>query len=411
MVSKKTDPLWWERHDLHYEHGRLVYAGKDVFNMAQAFGTPSFFYSAHRVRKNLERLHLALGKADLKYRLFYAMKANRHAPVLTFMKTTGLCGIDACSPEEIYLALSCGFAPGDISYTATSVSNSDIEILAHHPEIIVNCDSISMIRRIGEKCPGREIGIRVNPSMGVGYGSVDLLQYSGEKTTKFGIYREQFNEALETARQYKLVVKQIHFHTGCGYLSSQLEQWDKIIKECLVFAAKVEGLRAVNLGGGLGVPHTSGDTALDLDSWANIIRSNFSGMNIEVHIEPGDYIIKDSGILLLEVNTVEKKQSTTFIGVNGGFNIAVEPFFYQLPCEPVLCKIDGNTADVFHPSNLRPVSIAGNINESLDIWIENHPLPEIKEGDFLAMLNSGGYASSMSSNHCMRGSFRDVLLM
>ena len=44
-----------------------------------------------------------------RHRLYYAMKANRFAPLLTFLKQSGLCGIDACSPAEVEHALGCGF--------------------------------------------------------------------------------------------------------------------------------------------------------------------------------------------------------------------------------------------------------------------------------------------------------------
>ncbi len=406
-----TSELWWEREDLLYENTSLMFAERSVKKLAETFQTPSFFYSAKRINKNLRRIKSALSKTGLSNKIYYAMKANRHKPVLTYMKTTGLCGIDACSPEEVLLALSCGFTPSEISYTATSVSNSDLDFLSLHPDLIINCDSISQIKRLGKKSPGREIGIRINPAMGTGYGSVDALRYSGEKTTKFGIYKDQFNDALMAANDNNLIVKRIHFHTGCGYLNSQLSIWEKILEECLWFIRKVDRLEVVNLGGGLGVPHTDLDEILDLDKWSGVIKKVFADKNISIEIEPGDYIVKDSGILLLEVNTVEVKQDISFIGVNGGFNLAIEPFFYSLPCEPVACIINGSKENVFKKESLNNVTIAGNINEALDVWVENHPLPEVSEGDFLAMINAGGYAASMSSNHCMRGSVKEFLLM
>jgi diaminopimelate decarboxylase len=99
------------------------------------------------------------------------------------------------------------------------------------------------------------------------------------------------------------------------------------------------------------------------------------------------------------------------IGVNGGFNLAIEPFFYNLPCEPAACVLADNAPDVFAPEQLKPVTIAGNINEALDIWYDHVLLSPVKEGDYLAFLNAGGYASAMSSNHCMRGNFSEQLLV
>ena len=406
---KATAPtLWWEREDLCFKDNQLNLAGYSLAELVQAGGTPAYFYNAERIRHKLERLHGALGRTGLPFRIFYAMKANRFAPLLTFIRTTGLAGIDACSPEELQFAMGCGFNAEDISYTATSVSNEDLDILARHPGAIINCDSLSTIRRLGERCPGREIGLRINPGMGVGYGNNQLLQYSGGRTTKFGIYAEHFAEALALAAQYQLKVTRIHFHVGIGYLPPQLPLWEEVVKVCTGFVDQVPGLKSVNMGGGLGLPHVLSDQPLDLDEWAGIIRRNFGPRGVEVCVEPGDFIVKDSGVLVLQVNTVERKQQVDFVGVNGGFNLAVEPFFYGLPCEPVPCRIDGKSA--YAPANLKPVTIAGNINEALDIWAEQVSLPPLVEGDYLAFINAGGYASAMSSNHCMRGRFTERLL-
>lgn len=410
MCQKPCNPLWWERDDLCYHEGRLEFAGKDVCGLADAMGTPLFLYSTERVAANIKRVEKALEAAGINHRLFYAMKANRSPSLLTFLKTTGLCGIDACSPEELALARSCGFEENEISYTATSVSNRDLDILARNRGVIINCDATSAIRRLGERSPGREIGIRINPAMGTGYGSNELLRYSGSRTTKFGIYREQFDEALEMAQKYDLSIKRIHFHTGCGYLMEQLPAWRRILGECLDFIDRVEGVEAVNLGGGLGVSHSEKDSALDLSRWAQTIQEVFSGRDLTIEVEPGDYIVKDSGLLILEVNTLERKQTTDFAGVNGGFNLAMEPAFYGLLFEPVACRFKGNKEDVFKKEAMKKVTIAGNINEALDIWAENQLLPPLREGDYLALINAGAYSASMSSNHCMRGDFKELLL-
>ena len=122
-------------------------------------------------------------------------------------------------------------------------------------------------------------------------------------------------------------------------------------------------------------------------------------------VEPGDYIVKDAGLLVLSVTNVEMKCDVVFASVDGGFNLAPEPAFYDLPCEPVACI--PRTPD---PETWRPVTIAGNINEALDIWAAEQPMPALAEGDRIALLNTGGYAAAMSSDHCMRGAFSERLL-
>ena len=410
-VMKVVTEEWWSRNDLHYVHGRLALAGQDLAQLARAAGMPAFFYNAERVRAKLTQVDVALQEIGLPHRIFYAMKANRFAPLLTFIRSTGLAGIDACSPQELQFALSCGFQESDISYTATSVSNVDLEVLARHPQVHINLDSLSSLRRLAARCPGRSIGLRINPAQGVSYGDNALLNYSGAKTTKFGIYREQWSEALQTVRDLGLKMSAIHFHVGIGYQTAQLPLWEKIVQTCAGFIedalAADHPLERINLGGGLGLPHTEQDVLLDLNTWARIIRQQlgperFAAHTLQIAVEPGDFVVKDAGVLVLQANTVERKRETTFVGLDGGFNLAMEPAFYGLPCAPAPCmRRDGAP---------QTVTLAGNINEALDIWARDVALSPIEEGDYIALINAGGYASAMSSNHCMRGQFYERLL-
>ncbi len=397
---------WWQRGDLCYHRQELHFAGHRVADLAGQFGTPAFVYSAERVRENIERVKKALVTiaGQPQHRLYYAMKANRFVPLLRFLKQTGLCGIDACSPAEVEHAVGCGFAPGDISFTATSLSQKDLDALTSYDGLLFNADSLHAIREWGRRKPGSEIGIRINPAAGVSRASNELLQYAGPRTTKFGIFREQFSEALELAASFGLTVRRIHFHTGCGYLTGQLAQWQAVLEKCLWFVDQVATVRRVNIGGGLGVPHVASDQPLDLTKWAAIIRTCFTDRNLAVDAEPGDYLVKDAGLLLLGITYMEKKQDTRFLGVDGGFNIAPEPAYYQLPFQPVPL-ITGD------PDRRLPFHVAGNINEALDVWSENILLPDMAEQHYLALINAGAYSSSMASNHCMRGDFKEHLLL
>ncbi|RYD98057.1 MAG: diaminopimelate decarboxylase, partial [Sphingomonadales bacterium] len=298
----------------------------------------------------------------------------------------------------------------DISFTGTSVANRDLDRLLAQPDLHINCDSLGQIRRIGERTPGRAIGIRVNPGLGTGYGDNARLTYAGERTTKFGIYREQWAEALALAAQHGLTVTTLHFHVGCGYLSRQLDAWEAAVGAAAAFLADLPDVTTVNLGGGLGLPHRAGEAPLDLDRWSAIIARHFGGARsdgrgLTVAAEPGDYLVKDAGILLLSVTDVEWKRDTMFVGVDGGFNLHPEPAHYDLPCEPVACV--PREAD---RTRWQPVTVAGNINEALDIWIEDHPMPPLVEDDRIALINAGGYGAAMASNHCMRGAFAELLI-
>lgn len=393
--------FWWARDDLGYVGGRLHLAGCDVAAAAAEVDGPLFLYSAARVRANLARLQAALALTARPSRVYYAMKCSRFVPLLESLR--GQCGIDICSPNELDRALACGFAARDISFTGTGVSNRDLDRLLAEPDLNINCDTVGMIRRIGERAPGRAIGVRVNPARGVGYS--ERLVYAGDEVTKFGIYREQWPEALATARQYGLTIRTLHFHVGCGYLDPQLESWEAALAGGLAFAEDLPDLTTVNIGGGLGLPQQAGDAPLDLARWATVLRQRFAGRAVTIAVEPGDYIVKDAGLLVLEATDVEVKRDVEFVQVNGGFNLHPEPAHYDRPCEPVAC-----VPSTFDERDWRPVTVSGNINEALDVWARGHRMPPMAGGDHIAFLNTGGYGASMSSNHCMRGDLTERLL-
>lgn len=399
---------WWQRPDLCYRDGQLLFAGVPVRDLIAEHGTPTFVYSGQRILTNIARLKAALDATDLqnRYSILYAMKANRFGPILQQLQQEGGVGIDACSPNEVAHAVECGFQPNQISFTAGSLSQKDVASLSRFDGLFMDCDSLHAIKTWGELKPGTEIGIRVNPGRGVNRADNDRLQYAGDVTTKFGIYREQFLEALQLAKNYELTVSKIHFHTGCGFLTEQLGQLDSVIEACLWFIDNCPSISRVNIGGGLGVPHVANDSPLDLTKWAAVLVKHFGQRELHIEMEPGEYIAKDSGILLLSKTYLEMKRQTLFLGVDAGFNIAPEPAYYKLPFQPASLIDPSN----FPAESLTPVTVAGNINEALDVWYEDALLPDMADQDHLILINGGAYSSSMASNHCMRGEFNEVLV-
>jgi len=395
------DRLWWERDDLGYREGRLHIGGRDLATLVAASGTPTYVYSSVRVRDNLERLCSALGAHGVEHDVYYAIKANRYAPLVTYLKLLGRCGIDACSPNEVRYARQIGFEESEISYTGNSTSEADLEVLQAHPGVLVNCDALSTIRRLGRRCPGRTIGIRFNPEQGAGYN--DQLRYAGEKPTKFGVYRDRFDEALALAREAGLHVKRLHFHMGSGYLGSALDVFESVLERVAALLDAHPDIRTVNVGGGLGLRLAEADVPVDVERWAALVARHLGSRGVRVQVEPGDYLVKDASVLLVRVNTVEDKAGTRFVGVDAGLSIQNLHAYYKVPYVfAPLRRAAGAT---------ERVTIAGNINEAIDVFGEGVELPPIAEGDVLALLNTGGYGAAAASNHCMRGEFREYLLL
>jgi diaminopimelate decarboxylase len=285
MIMQTFDmpQLWWEREDLRYRNYRLFSGNQDLLVLAKSSGTPAYAYNAARIQQNLMRLSEVFRKRRIQFKIFYALKANRHLPLVTSLKLSGQCGVDVCSPGELLLARQAGFHENEITYTGTSVSDEDIECLKKHPGVRVNCDAISTLRRLGSQSPGRTVGIRINPQRGAGYHA--RFHYAGSKTTKFGIYKDRFLEALEIAGRCSLIIKTLHFHIGSGYGTNDLNTLDEIIVGCRWFLDQCLEIDTLDIGGGLGVPLVEGQEPLDLDAWSKVIAKHANRRGLEIHLD------------------------------------------------------------------------------------------------------------------------------
>ena len=161
-------------------------------------------------------------------------------------------------------------------------------------------------------------------------------------------------------------------------------------------------LETVDIGGGLGSRITEDREPLDLDAWATLIARHLKPRGLTVHLEPGDYLQKDAGALVCEVNTVEEKAGLLIAGVNAGLNLQSLWAYYQTPF--IATPVEPRTGD------RKRYMVTGNINEAIDILAEDAVLPPLEEGDLIALMNAGGYGSACASNHCMRGRFGEYLV-
>ncbi|BDS10005.1 diaminopimelate decarboxylase [Aureispira anguillae] len=392
---------WWERADLNYKNKTLELAHTNISDFIQNKATPIYIYDLDRIVYKYQQLVAALARFKVPFKIFYAMKANRHPAILSHLKARTNAGIDVCSPNELERALQYGFKETQITYTGTSLSNKDLEVLAQHHQICINFDSLSALRRFIPLTNVREIGIRINPNIGMAYNQ--SLEYSGNDIVKFGIYKDQWKALKHLIDKSPLSITTVHCHSGSGFLTEQLQRLPLIFEQIDQFLTLFPSIKTLNLGGGLGVPQNEGDQVLDLDEWAQLICEYAKKRALKIAFEPGDYLVKDAGILVTQVNTVEQKMGKLFVGVDAGMNMNYEYAYYNMNLEAVPVQ------EPLHQKSIK-ATICGNINEPIDLFSEDKPLPIVKEGDYLALLNSGGYGASTSSNHCMRGDFKEYTI-
>lgn len=410
--------MWWETagHLDVIDH-ELRIGGQNVRKLSEKYGTPLYVINAARIRDNYHRLFDAVRKnLERELHIHYAMKADSDIAELEILERIGSC-IDAVSPFEVLSAERAGFSRERILCTGTSFSNEDMDIVA--PWARINIDSMSQLKRYSkitkEKGYDPKISIRINPGKGAGH-CPDCIT-AGEDA-KYGIPKEKALEAFKQARRLGLVPVGIHQHIGSGILPPDDSVFLERAGELLDVAGDIkrslgENFEFVDLGGGIGIPYRESDTPIDLDDFAKrlgeVVESKakehgLGGFNL--YLEPGRYIVGDSGILVVEVVDADDKYVSE-LGVNAGFNVLDRPARYKTYHEIV--NVDH--ADEVPRKDYR---VSGNLCESGDVFTESkhhlRKLPITKEGDFLAILNAGAYGSTMSSNYNMRPRARVVMV-
>ncbi len=409
-------PDWWVRPGLEVVAGSLSIAGRDAEALARDHGTPLYVYDILHVEEQARAIQAALSGAGLRPVLRFALKSQREPEILAVLRALGApgtpesCGIDACSPGEVEWALRHGWKPQEISFTGTNASDADLAAVLRHP-VHVNVDTLSQLERLGRNAPGRSIGIRLNPKAGAAHQYVpqagpqaDTTElrygvYSGARPTKFGVYPEQFDQALEIVRRHDLQVVTAHFHICHELLDVDLPAFDHALGEAVAMVRRLVDagcpIAEINAGGGPGTPLEQGDQPLDLDAWAALMAKHLGPFGVPIGVEPGEFLTTWSGIVLARVVTVEERLGTTFVGLDVGWNAVPLRFVWGEFIEIVPC------AAPLAPRTTR-VTFSGHINEAPDLFAEDYPFPEVREGDVVALTNTGSYCQALASNHCMR---------
>lgn len=393
---------------LENRKGSLYFDGFSVEELAQRYDTPLYVLSEKRIRENYNRLYDVIVSKYKDLRIYYACKANSNITVLKVLQAEGAY-LDVVSPGEVFLALSSGFAPDHILFTGTSVRNDELKFLVD-AGITVNIDSQSELERLLKIAVPPTISIRVNPEIGDGHH--DHCITAGPQV-KFGLCEEDVLKAYAVAKKARVERFGIHMHIGSGILN--IDSYVQAVKKLLAIAKRVHDelditFDFIDLGGGLGVPYHPDDDVFDLPNFVSRIVSLFKAKVKEYKlgkpflcIEPGRYLVCDASILLTAVNTVKITPHRNFIGVDSGFNTLIRPAMYGSYHHILI-------ANKLNSKNEATFDIVGPLCESGDILAKDRELPQIVEGDILAILNAGAYGFSMSSQYNSRPRAAEIMI-
>jgi len=374
---------------------------KKLVEICQEYGTPAYLYDIDKVISQYNNLKNLFSWKKIK--IYYAMKANYNVDILKALRDIG-ASIDTVSPTEVLLCLKLGFKQENILYTANNLTDENMH-LVHKLGVLLNIDSLSRFEKYAEAYPNNNVCLRFNSD--VVAGAHEHIQTGGDKT-KFGILLEDVDKVKEIADKYSMKIVGLHEHTGSGIEHSH--EFYQAIKNLLSIASKKNfpDLEFIDFGGGLKVTYKPDEMKVDYKDFAKEVDKIFSGFckeygrELDLYFEPGKYIVAESGTLLVRVNTLKDNRGRFIAGTNSGFNHLIRPLLYGAY---------HHITNISNPKgDLKSYDICGNICETGDLFASEREIPEIREGDYLAILNAGAYGASMSSIYNLRPLARELVV-
>jgi diaminopimelate decarboxylase len=383
---------------------KKFFGNTNPVQLTEEYGSPLYVYNENILRKRCRDLKGLISYEN--FRINYSPKANGNLELIKIIRSEGL-RVDAMSPGEIFVNLLAGYKPDEILYISNNVSEDEFRY-AVNAGVKVSVDSVSQLELFGRMNRGGRVAFRLNP--GVGAGHHEKVVTGGQKT-KFGIELSRIPDVKRISREYDLKIIGINQHIGSLFMDGDI--YLQSAGSLLSVAKQFDNLEFIDLGGGFGIPYRkqADEARLDLKSMGEKLSGLIIswvrdyGKEIEIKIEPGRYIVAESGILLGTVNAVKKNYKTKYIGTDLGFNVLVRPVMYDSHHDIEIYR--GNDTPSLKEET---VSIVGNICETGDVIAKDRKLPEIIENDILGVLDSGAYGYSMSSNYNNRLRPAEVLI-
>ena len=386
-----------------------------MMEIAEEFGTPLYLYSRNQIIQNLRAINAPL--ADTNHLVCYALKANANPAILKLLKQEG-AGADVVSAGELQLALNAGFSPETITFAGVGKRDDEIEYALKSNIFSINAESsqelqvISLVAlRLGTKA---RVILRINPD-------IDAQSHSyittGLKQNKFGIPAEEALKMFQFAASLQhLDVVGVHTHIG-----SQVTKVEPFVEAAKFIVGLVKSLREagmaiqhVDFGGGFGVryvnalrceglpqePDTNGVPALS--QYIEAVLPVLNEAECSLWFEPGRSLVANAGVLVTRVLYTKENGARKFVVVDAGMNDLLRPSLYNAYHQIVPLKLQ--TYD--HEK----VDVVGPICETGDFFARDRLLNKVKRDDFVAVMTTGAYGFSLSSNYNGRPRPAEVLV-
>lgn len=398
-MADKVDTLEKAVAGFGRKGGELLIGGRTVSELAAEHGTPLYAYSRDRLRARHDELREALPP---EVAITYAVKANPNVDVLRLLGPL-YDGVDVASMGEMRRCLEAGIPAAKMSFTGPGKSPAELRfaisegigtLSVENERELDHCEAIAA--ELGREA---RILIRVNPAFEL--SSAGLKMGGGAK--QFGIDSERVPEVIRRlAASASLRYLGIHIFAGVQNLSAEsiLSAYDRIMAYAGELGAETGvPVQVLNLGGGFGIPHHKGDTALDLPALGRGFRELVKRRRPEIpatrlKIELGRYIVGESGVYLARILYRKVSRGATFYIMDGGMHhyLAASGNISPSPIHRPMHVTVGNRLD----GPRSKVNVVGPLCTPMDKFGLNLEMPEADEGDLVAVLNAGAYGYTMS---------------
>ena len=373
-----------------------------ISKIAAEVGTPFYLYSEQKLRDNFKSFADAV-KPLKKATVCFAVKSNFNPTILKILAGMG-AGADIVSGGELELALQAGVPADKIVFSGVGKTHAELTAAIMAGIKQINAESESEIRLINEIAIGlnktASVGIRVNPD-------VDARTHekitTGKKENKFGIDWNDARRLFLSAEQFKgLSLHGIEVHVGSQILelSPFREAFVKTKKMLNDLKEHGVSIQTVDVGGGLGVAYKTDESAPSPADYIAVLQDVLGDFDGEFVFEPGRCISGDAGVLVASVVRVKQTGDKRFAVLDAGMSDLVRPAMYDAYHNIEALK-GGEASERY--------DVVGPICESADIFGKDRMLPELNEGDLIAIETAGAYGAAMASNYNGRPLIVEVL--
>lgn len=385
----------------NYQNDLLHLEQIAIPDLIQQYGSPLYVYSKNQIVDSWKKYDHALGAHGL---ICYAVKACSNLSILKLLADLG-SGFDIVSLGELERVLAAGGRAEKIVFSGVAKEPYEMKRALEVGIHCFNVESKAELEQLnvvaGEMGVIAPVSIRVNPD-------VDAKTHpyisTGLKQNKFGIEISQSEAVYELAHNMPNVqVNGVDCHIGSQIteLSPFIDAVDRLLS--LVDRLKEKGIviKHLDLGGGIGVQYEATDQVPDLDQYLSLVREKINDRNLSLVLEPGRSIIAKAGAFITRVVYLKSTDEHNFAIVDGGMNDLIRPALYQAwqEVKPVMLK------DVAE----KKWDVVGPICETGDFLAHDRQL-SIEQNDLLAVMDSGAYGFTMSSNYNSRNRVAEVLV-